>query len=184
MRVIHVIPQLRLGAGRYVAETATFQACTLGYDVQVVVSPDAEGNWRTDPVLVDELASSQIPVYVGGDFFHRDLDGILNAAAQISPFFTSGTAGTLVHAHSAIAAAAARWAEARSVIATCHGTGPGRPREHDLQDALAFGLCDAVVTPSKYWAERLRQIFGVAHPVVIPVGVDIGRYPPLPRPEG
>src|SRR5512144_1279848 len=176
MRVIHMIPQLRLGAGRYVAEAAAFQSRALGCEVKVVVSPDAEGNWKTDCALVDELVSSRIPVHVGGDFFHRDLDGILRAASQMSSLFGPAADGILVHAHTAVAAAAAG-----CVVATCHGIGPARPGEYDLQDALAFGLCDAVVTPSEYWAQRLRVGFGVAHPVVIPVGIDLGKYPALTR---
>ncbi len=181
MLVIHLIPQLRLGAGRYVAEAAAFQVRSLGHKVEVVVSPDAEGNWRTDSLLADELASSQIPVRVGGDFFHRDLDGILRSAEQISALLPSGAARTVVHAHSAMAAAAARWAGAGCVVVTCHGTGPARPEGYDLQDALAFGLCDAVVTPSEYWAEKLRTVFGVAHPIVIPVGIDVGKYSAIAR---
>jgi hypothetical protein len=50
LAVLHVIAQLRLGAGRYVVDTAIEQAHGLEHGVTVCVSADVDEHWRTDPI--------------------------------------------------------------------------------------------------------------------------------------
>jgi glycosyltransferase involved in cell wall biosynthesis len=80
-----------------------------------------------------------------------------------------------------MAAAAGHWARPDALIATCHGWGSGRPDDMDLEDSLAYQLCDSVVTYSDHWAERLRRDLGVSDPQVILMGLNLDRFPPLPE---
>jgi glycosyltransferase involved in cell wall biosynthesis len=181
MGVAHMIGHLRLGAGRYIVDTALEQARHFGQRVRVLVSPDAGGSWKTDPILVAELISAGIRVETAGDFFHRDLKTLLQTSSDLRNRWAAKPGRLVVHAHSAVAAAVARWAGAAAVVATCHGFDLQRPSEYDLQDALAYRLCDAVTTPSKYWAAKLASEMAIANPSVTPVGLDLRRYPPLNR---
>jgi glycosyltransferase involved in cell wall biosynthesis len=174
--VSHAIGHLRLGAGRYVVDLAMQQARNLNCSVSVLVSKDADGNWRTDPALVSELKLSGIPTVVVGDFFHRELAALRDAAAKISRQRPSGHPW-LIHAHTAMAAVAGHWAGADAVVATCHGWDPNRPSAFNLQDALAYRLCAAITSPSAFWAGKVAQELGVPMPSVIPVGLDLARYP-------
>jgi len=176
MNVSHAIGHLRLGAGRYVVDTAVFQARHYGYSVSVMVSSDAEGNWCTDPALVEELTDNGIITSVTGDFFHRNHAGLRAAAAAMSRSRAPGSPW-LVHAHTAMAAAAAAWAGADAVVATCHGWDPGRPDACNLQDALALRSCAAVTSPSAYWSRKVELELGVPAPDVIPVGLNLDRFP-------
>ncbi len=174
--VSHAIGHLRLGAGRYVVDTAVHQARSFGYSINVLVSTDAEGNWRSDPALIGELKASGIPTHVVGDFFHRDLASLREAAVGMSNARPWG-GPWLAHAHTAMAAAVASWAGADSIVATCHGWDPGRPAPYNLQDALTYRLCDAITSPSAYWARKVAEEFGVPMPWVVPVGLNLNRYP-------
>ena len=177
MRIVHLIPQLRFGAGRYVVDLAARQAHASGGDgVLVLVSADAEPPYQSDQRLVAELRGLGVRVAIAGDFFHRTVRGLRDGARQIS-----GTAGIgepwLAHAHTAMAAAVARIAGAHAVVGTCHGVAQGRPEAVDLQDALAWQVCDAVTSPSRHWAARLTDGFAVEHPIVMPYGLDLATYP-------
>lgn len=181
MTIVHLIPQLRLGAGRYVVELATRQAALSGQRVVVLISVDAEPPFASDPALVNELRERGVDVRTAGDFFHRNLDGLLAAAREMRDALESGT--WLAHAHTAMAAGVAWRAGATTVIATCHGVSDERPPAFDVQDALGWQLCDAVTTPSRHWACRLEQRFGLDTTNVIPVGLDLSAYPhSAPRP--
>jgi glycosyltransferase involved in cell wall biosynthesis len=182
--VVHMIGHLRLGAGRYIVDTAVEQARHFDQQVRVLVSPDAGGNWKTDPALVAELKSTGISVETAGDFFHRDLKVLLQTSYGLRDRWASDAGRFVVHAHSAMAAAAAHWAGAPVVVATCHGFDLQRPSEYDLQDALAYRLCNVVTTPSKYWAAKLTSEMAVADPPATPVGLNLGRYPRLKRTGG
>ena len=83
MTVIHLVAQLRFGAGRYVVDTAIEQARSLKHDVIVCVSSDADDYWRTDPKLVSELDGHGIQVRTIGDFFHRQADRIHQSATYL-----------------------------------------------------------------------------------------------------
>lgn len=179
VRIIHLITHLRLGAGRAIVDLAEHQAAT-GSEVVVGVADDAEGNWRSDPRLVRELNDAGVRTVCVGDFFHRDVRGLRQAAARLS-----ATAGrwesTVVHAHAAMGVAMARWAGAPAVVATCHGWSPDRLPAYDLQDALALSMADAIISPSTYWARRVGELCGLndGRLHVIPYGVDLRAYPPL-----
>jgi glycosyltransferase involved in cell wall biosynthesis len=43
-------------------------------------------------------------------------------------------------------------------------------------------LCDAVTSPSRFWADKLTAEMGAANVFVVPVGVDLRRFPPPPPP--
>lgn len=178
MTVVHLIPQLRLGAGHYVVEFALRQV-RAGARVMVVVSDDAELPFVTDPALVRALTDRGIAVHTGGDFFHRDLDTLNDAVSRVRGMIADGP--WIGHAHTAMAGAVARRAGAAAVVATCHGVAANRPAAFDLQDALAWQLCDAVASPSRHWADRLASRFGVTAPHVVPVGLDLSAYPPIRR---
>ncbi len=82
-----------------------------------------------------------------------------------------------------MAAAVGHWAQPGALVATCHGWGAGRSADMDLQDALAYQLCDAVLTYSRHWAGRLSHDLGVRAPQLIPMGLDLERFPAYPVPE-
>ncbi len=177
--VIHLIAQLRLGAGRYVVDTAIEQAEALKHDVMVCVSTDADEHWRTDPKLVSELACHGVQVRTIGDFFHREANRLHQSAAHLRDLKRKASGAFVVHAHTAMAAAVGHWAQPDCLVVTCHGWGANRPADIDLEDSLAYQLCDSVVTYSNHWAHRLKQDLAVRHPRVVLMGLDLNRYPPV-----
>jgi len=179
--VIHLIAQLRYGAGRYVADMAIEQARSLKYNVQVCVSTDADEYWRTDPILAEELAGRGIEVRTIGDFFHRRADKLHQCAAHLRELKGKAGGQFIVHAHTAMAAATGYWASPDALIATCHGWGSGRPPDIDLQDSLAYQLCDSVITYSNHWADRLRSELAVSDPKVVPMGICLNRFSPIDK---
>ena len=181
VRIIHLITHLRLGAGRAIVELAAHQAGSASA-VVVGMADDAEGNWRSDPRLIHELEDAGVRTLTVGDFFHRDVRLLREAAARLRVAVGSWES-TVVHAHAAMGVAVARWAGAPAVVATCHGWSPDRAPAFDVQDALAFSLADAIISPSTYWARRVSELSGVtgARLHVIPNGVDLGAYPSMPR---
>jgi glycosyltransferase involved in cell wall biosynthesis len=62
---------------------------------------------------------------------------------------------------------------------TCHGLSPDRAAAFELQDAIAFRLADAIISPSRHWAERLQRDYEVCDVDVVPYGLDLHRYPLL-----
>ena len=178
-RIVHAIAQLRFGAGRYVVDTALAQHRREPGRVAVVISEDAEGPWVSSAGLLAELRAGGVSVLTSGDFFHRQVSTLKTAAATLRATLIGDAAGwpedTVVHAHTAMAAAVARWAGAPRVVLTCHGWGPGRPADVDLQDALAYSVCDVVTSPSHEWAAAVRERTSVEQVVVIPYGVNLSR---------
>lgn len=178
-RIVHAIAQLRFGAGRYVVDTAVAQHRREPGRVAVLVSEDAESPWRSSPALLNELRAAGVTVIVAGDFFHRQMPVLKAAAAHIRAHVLRGAAewpaDTVVHAHTAMASTVARWAGAPRVVLTCHGWGPGRTADVELQDALAYSLCDVVTSPSEGWAAIVRERTVRASIPVIPYGFDIDR---------
>jgi glycosyltransferase involved in cell wall biosynthesis len=181
MTIIHITPQLRLGAGRYLVDTALEQALGLGHRILVITSTDCDENWRTDPKLVSELEHRNIEVRTLGDFFRRNAGFLHQAGARLQEICAASAGPLMVHAHTAMAAAVGHWARPDGLVATCHGWGAGRPADIDLEDSLAYQLCDVVVTYSQYWAERLTQDMAVAAPKVVLMGLDLRRFPPFPE---
>ncbi len=181
-RIVHAIAQLRYGAGRYVVDTAIAQHRREPGRVAVVLSADADGPWRSSQMLIDELVNADVPVFHCGDFFHRDRAGLMTASqalrATIAGIDEHWSADCVVHAHTAMAAAVARWAGAPRVVLTCHGWGPNRPDEFDLQDALAYSLCDVVTSPSEHWASVVREKTGRPDVAVVPYGFNFDRMQP------
>jgi glycosyltransferase involved in cell wall biosynthesis len=181
MHIVHVMTHLRLGAGRAVVDTAIEQAKQPGARVSVVLPDDANGNWRTDRFLADELCGRGIRVEVIGDYFHRRVAAVREAAGRLGRAVGPMTGDTVVHAHSAMGGVVGRWAGAPVVVATCHGWNLERPPDFDLQDALAFSLCDLIVSPSHHWAERVRALAPDTPVRVLANGFDLSRLPPLVR---
>jgi len=179
VRIVHLITHLRLGAGRAIVDLAVHQASHAGHDVLVVVAEDAEGGWRSDPVMIGELRGAGVAVHAAGDFFHRDPALLDAAAGRLRQLIGRWDDQTVVHSHTAPGIAVARWSGARRIVATCHGWSPDRPAEYVLQDALAVSLADAIVSPSTYWAERVAALPGHPHVEVIPYGFDLARYDDL-----
>lgn len=180
-RIFHLITHLRLGAGRAIVDLARAQALA-GHAVTVLTAQDAEGHWRSDATLLSELRHHGIRTSSAGDFFHRD-PATLGASVTRLQAAVAGPwrRDTVVHAHTAIAGAVARWAGAPRVVVTCHGWNITRPVEFDLQDALALSLADVIVSPSRHWASRLERLPGDLRVAVVPNGFDIERYPPHRR---
>ena len=147
----------------------------------VALSADADADWASDPALVAELETGHVPVRWIGDTFHRDPLALADAARALKTLTGTWTDLTVAHAHTAMTGAVACWAGARRIAVTCHGWNLRRPAEHDLQDALALTLVDAVISPSSDWAKRLETLPGIDHVTVIPNGFDLSRYPALPR---
>jgi glycosyltransferase involved in cell wall biosynthesis len=174
--VFHVIAQLRLGAGRYLVDAAIEQARNFNHKVTVCVSDDADEYWRTDPRLASELACHGIKVKTIGDFFHRRTELIHKSAATMRKLLGQKTSKTIVHAHTAMAAAVGQWARPDGLVGACHGWGANRPAEIDLQDSLAYQFCDVVMTFSQYWANRLKNDLAVSDPKVIRIGLNLERY--------
>ncbi len=177
MTIVHLIAQLRLGAGRYVVDTAVEQVRGRKHDVIVCVSTDADEYWRTDPKLVTELDCHGIGVRTMGDFFHRQADQVHRCGARLNDLRRDLRGAFVIHAHTAMAAAAGYWAQPDALVITCHGWGANRHPCVDLEDSLAYQLCDSVVTYSYDWADRLRHDLAVRHPQIVPMGLDLDRYP-------
>ncbi len=181
MTVIHLIAQLRFGAGRYVVDTAVEQCLGLKHRVIVCVSRDVDEVWRTDSKLVAELAANHVEVRTIGDFFHRRVDLLHKAAGQLQILRAESVGSVIVHAHTAMAAAVGHWSHPDGLVVSCHGWAAGRPPEFDVEDSLAYQLCDSVLTYSRHWADRLTTDLGASNPVVIPMGLDLRRFPSPPR---
>jgi glycosyltransferase involved in cell wall biosynthesis len=177
--ICHLIAHLRFGAGRHIVETALEQF-RRGYPTTVLVSNDKDENWKSDPAQLQELREGGVTVRLLGEFFQRNLQELGAAAAELVRILGDGRNLTVCHAHSAMPAAVARWARAGRIVATCHGFAPGRDPAFDLQDALALAMCDAVISPSRAWASDLQARFFIPSVTVIPLGVDLRKYP---RPE-
>jgi len=171
-----------MGAGRYVADIAIEQAAKSGHRVMVCVSSDTDENWRTDPKLASELEEQGVHVQVIGDFFHRRPDLLSQSATQLRELLKEFAGSKiLVNAHSAMAAAVGHWAHCDGLVITCHGWSAGRAPEIDLQDALAYQLCDAVTTFSSHWIDRLINDMAAPNPQLIPMGLNLKRFPKLPE---
>ena len=106
--VAHMIGHLRLGAGKHILETALEQH-RRGWKVEVLVSPDIDANWRTDPGMLEELLDHGIGFDCPGNFFSRDLAGLLSAAEALRQRWGDHSRMPIIHAHSAIPAAVGRW---------------------------------------------------------------------------
>jgi glycosyltransferase involved in cell wall biosynthesis len=183
MRIYHLAAHLRLGAGRYIVDLAVEQA-KCGQKVSVCISNDAEGNWRSDPDLISELKSNDVHVLTLGDLFHRDAELLRQAARELKRDAVSWSKEDTVHAHTALGAVVGRWAGSKNVICTCHGWNPARLKEYDLQDAIAYSMCDGVLSPSTFWAERLSQLTELSRLIVLPNGFNLSRYPQLKPTHG
>jgi glycosyltransferase involved in cell wall biosynthesis len=182
--IFHVIAQLRMGAGRVVTDMAIEQAAKLRHHVAVCVSSDTDEYWRTDPSLVSELKLHGVEVHTIGDFFHRKTDLLHKASANLRQLMVEQKRPIIVHAHTAMGAAVGSWAHPDGLVETCHGWGMGRSIEFDLQDSIAYQLCDAVLTYSRYWAERLKADMAVSNPVLISMGLRLDRLSPQRRRRG
>ena len=178
-RIVHAIAQLRFGAGRYVVDTAIAQHRRQPGRVAVVVSEDAEPPWQSASPLLTELRTAGVTVFVGGDFFHRRTATLKAAAATWRRLLLGAGSEwpkeAVVHAHTAMAAAIGHWAGAPRVVLTCHGWGSDRPADIDLQDALAYSICDIVTSPSDGWARTVRERTARELVPVIPYGFDLTR---------
>jgi len=181
MRIFHLITHLRLGAGRALVDLAVCQAKSQGHEVLVATAEDAEGTWRSDAALIEELERVGVISAPVGDFFHRRPAGLVDSASRLRTLVGVWNPSTVVHAHTALGAALGHWAGAPRVVVTCHGWDLSRPVEYDLQDALAFSLADAVISPSTYWAQRVAALPGKLEVQVVPYGFDLQRYPVLPN---
>jgi glycosyltransferase involved in cell wall biosynthesis len=183
-RIVHAIAQLRLGAGRYVVDTAVAQHRREPGRVAVAVSDDLEAPWQSSPALLAELEQAGVPVITPGDFFRRKTSA-LKAAAEALRGAVSAAGGwgpnAVVHAHTAMAAVMGRWAGAPRVVISCHGWGMNRPAEIDLQDALAYSMCEGVTSPSKWWADVVRERTARKDVGIIPYGLDASRLASLGR---
>jgi len=180
MKVSHIINHLRMGVGRYLTDLAMEQTMGLGYEVEVFTSDDIDDTFRSDPVFAGELAPTGVKTRTVGDVFHRKLESLTGAVSGLSEHLRQGGEDVIIHAHGPMAAVAARLAGAKTLVCTCHGWSMDRPEEFDLQDAMAYQMCDVVTTPSQFWADRLVNLFHRADPHVIPIGVNLDNYPPYP----
>jgi glycosyltransferase involved in cell wall biosynthesis len=181
-RIVHAIAQLRFGAGRYVVDTAIEQHRRHPGSVSVVVGDDGEGPWVSSPALLGELSAQAIEVVRCGDLFRRDVRNLKASAELLRRTVGKWRPDAVVHAHTAMTALVARWAGAPTVVCSCHGWSAERPAAFDLQDAIAFSMCDAVTTPSTHWAGVLREKAGLNDVALVPYGFDLGRYPHRARP--
>jgi glycosyltransferase involved in cell wall biosynthesis len=178
-RVFHLVTHLRLGAGRYIVDLAIEQQ-RQGHTVSVGVSDDAEDNWKSDRSMIAELDAAGVRVASVGDTFHRSVANLRRAASRLQTHAASWSARDIVHTHTAMGSAVARWAGAPAVACTCHGWNPARPQDFDLQDAMAFNLADGVTSPSTYWAKQVMRLAGLPAVPVLRYGFDLERYPEMP----
>jgi glycosyltransferase involved in cell wall biosynthesis len=181
-RTVHAIAQLRLGAGRYVVDTAIAQHRREPGQVAVAVSADLEAPWLSSPALLGELERAGVPVLRPGDFFRRRTSTLKAAAQELRSAVTAAggwARGGVVHAHTAMAAVMGRWAGAPRVVISCHGWGMNRPADIDLQDALAYSMCEGITSPSDWWAEVIRERTARQDIGIIPYGLDLARLATL-----
>jgi glycosyltransferase involved in cell wall biosynthesis len=176
--VYHLVTHLRLGAGRYIVDLAIEQL-RRGDSVSVCLSDDAEGNWKSDPAMAEELQRAGVEVVTIGDTFHRQLDSLRAASRRLKEYARVWTDSGVAHSHTAMGIVVAAWAGAPTVVSTCHGWNPERPEEQNLQDSVAFSWAQGVTSPSTYWAERVNGLAGIPAVKVLPYGFDLARYPAL-----
>ncbi|HWF36025.1 MAG TPA: glycosyltransferase [Solirubrobacteraceae bacterium] len=88
----------------------------------------------------------------------------------------------VVHAHFGLTAWPALVAPARVRAVTLHGTDLSHPRSRAIT-AAALPFFDLVATVSSSLAEELPRVPLSRRPVVLPCGVDTGRFRPVPRVE-
>lgn len=174
--VYHLMTHLRLGAGRYIVDLAIEQL-RRGDSVAVCLSDDAEGNWKSDPAMVEELKRAGVDVVTIGDTFHRNAEGLRAASRRLKEYAGAWSDVSIAHSHTAMGIVIANGAGAPTVVSTCHGWNPERPQEQNLQDAAAFTLATGVTSPSTYWAERVNRLAGISDVKVLPYGFDLTRYP-------
>lgn len=182
-RIVHVIAQLRFGAGRYVVDTALAQQRRHPGAVTVVVGDDGQDPWVSSPALLGELRTNGVEVFRCGDLFHRDVRNLKAAAERLQRAVGRWSTGSVVHAHTAMTALVGRWAGAPTVVCSCHGWSLERPAAFDLQDAIAFSICDTVTTPSTHWARVLTERAGLDEVPIVQYGFDLVRYPRVTRPR-
>src|SRR5262245_9604362 len=60
--IVHIIAQLRFGAGRYLVDVALAQQRRHPGAVTVVVGEDGEGPWVSSPALLEELKANGVEV--------------------------------------------------------------------------------------------------------------------------
>jgi glycosyltransferase involved in cell wall biosynthesis len=88
----------------------------------------------------------------------------------------------IVHAHFGLTAWPALLAPARFRAVTLHGTDLSHPRSRAITIA-ALPFVDLIATVSSSLARELPRGRASRRPVVLPCGVDTGRFRPLPRAE-
>jgi glycosyltransferase involved in cell wall biosynthesis len=176
--VYHVVTHLRLGAGRYIVDLAIEQL-RRGDGVSVCLSDDAEGNWKSDAAMVEELQRAGVDVVTIGDTFHRNAEGLRAASRRLKEYVRAWAELSVAHSHTAMGIVVASWAGAPTVVSTCHGWNPERPQEQNLQDSVAFTFAKEITSPSTYWAERVNRLAGIPDVKVMPYGFDLTRYPEL-----
>ena len=176
-RVLHVVAHLAYGVGRYIVDTAIAQARREPGSVGVVTSLDTDDGWRSSPDLLAALAAHHIPHFTAGDFFKREPSGLRDAAAAVRGIIGARRPDLVVHAHTAMAAAVARWAGAPTVVATFHGWNQNRPPHIELQDAMALTMADRVSAVSDFWAAVLDAKTSLPAVRILPYAVDLSRYP-------
>jgi glycosyltransferase involved in cell wall biosynthesis len=180
-RIVHAIAQLRFGAGRYVVDVAIAQHRREPGRVAVVIAQDTEPPWVSSPSLVSELRAAGVPVFVAGHLAARQAPMLQAAATTIGTQLLRGAewpADAVVHAHTPMAAVAARWAGAPRVVLTDHGADHADGGDVAIEEALACSLCDAVVSPSEARSARLRDQTALASIPVIPYACNVDRFPP------
>jgi len=181
LKIFHLIGHLRLGAGRYIVEMASEQKRLFGHETEIIVSHDIDKSWRSDEGQIAQLSRAGISVTTIGNIFKRDTKTLKKTAEKLKLLLESTGEDYIIHAHSAIPAIVAKLAGAEKVVATCHGWNPDRPIEHNIEDARGYAMCDAIITPSRHWAGRLKDELAIQNAVVIPVGVRMENFPPTKR---
>ncbi len=94
----------------------------------------------------------------------------------------AGTRFDIVHAHFGLTAWPAFAARGRARAVTLHGTDVAHPRSRILTIA-SLPFLDLVAAVSEPLLEEVPRRVVRGHTAVLPVGVDVGRFKPIPRPE-
>ncbi|MEA2197656.1 MAG: hypothetical protein QOJ25_1707 [Solirubrobacteraceae bacterium] len=114
-------------------------------------------------------------------FAPGEAQAYLGAAREVRRRYR-GERFDVVHAHFGLTAWPALFAPARFRAVTLHGTDLSHPRSRAITSAV-LPFVDLVATVSRSLADELPRRGLSGRAVVLPCGVDTGRFRPLPRAE-
>jgi glycosyltransferase involved in cell wall biosynthesis len=176
-RILHVIPSLDIGGTE--RQLVELIRRSPGAGRHIVAVFDRRG------ALADDAGVEIVELPV----LRRDARGFLSTARTVASLrsLVRARRPDVVHAHLGIAEVLAAAAVPRGVaiVASRRGRNVGFERSRTLRLVEGFGhrRIDVLICNSRFLADRARADLWTPPTVVIPNGIDLGRYPVRPLPS-